>query len=154
MGSDVKSLFPSLKNIETARLARCAVLQSEIKFDNWDFQKALRYIFINGGREYISKSGLLRHCPKWKGGRVDLLAVGGDKSKDSNNWVDSWKEIFESEKKRIVAAVVEISVNVVMSTHVYTFCGNYYLQVDGGPIGLRSTASLAPLIMNCGMSIG
>ena len=34
-----------------------------------------------------------------------------------------------------------------MSTHIYTFCGKYFIQLDGGPIGLRSTASLAALIM-------
>ena len=34
-----------------------------------------------------------------------------------------------------------------MCTHIYNFCGRYHIQVDGGPIGLRSTASLAALIM-------
>ena len=43
--------------------------------------------------------------------------------------------------------VVEIAVNVVTSTHVYQFCGRYFLQKQGGPIGLTSTASLAGLIM-------
>ena len=34
-----------------------------------------------------------------------------------------------------------------MTTHMYQFCGRYFLQQNGGPIGLRSTASLASLIM-------
>ena len=34
-----------------------------------------------------------------------------------------------------------------MSTHIYTFAGKYFIQSDGGPIGLRSTACLASLIM-------
>ena len=34
-----------------------------------------------------------------------------------------------------------------MSTHVYTFQGRFFIQSDGGPIGLRCTASLASLIM-------
>ena len=34
-----------------------------------------------------------------------------------------------------------------MSTHVYTFGGKFYLQKDGGPIGLTSTACLAALVM-------
>ena len=46
-----------------------------------------------------------------------------------------------------MAVVVEILVNVVMGSHVYTFNGEFFLQVDGGPIGLRSTACLASLIM-------
>ena len=63
VGSDVVSLFPSLKDIETARLARHAVLGSKVKFENVDMQKALRYLYIVGGSELISKAGLARHCP-------------------------------------------------------------------------------------------
>ena len=46
-----------------------------------------------------------------------------------------------------MALVVETLVNLIMSTHIYTFAGKFYLQSDGGPIGLRSTACLASLIM-------
>ena len=42
---------------------------------------------------------------------------------------------------------MEVAVNLAFATHVYEFCGRYFVQVDGGPIGLRSTASLASLIM-------
>ena len=55
--------------------------------------------------------------------------------------------MFNVEKRRIVATVLEIAVTVIMSSHVYKFMGRYFLQKDGGPIGLRSTASLANLIM-------
>ena len=44
--------------------------------------------------------------------------------------------------------VIEILVNFIMVSHVYCFGGRFYLQVDGGPIGLRSTACMAALIMN------
>merc|ERR1711873_72834 len=56
-------------------------------------------------------------------------------------------EIFEADEWKILAMLVEVLVNLVMSTHVYTFNGKVYLQRDGGPIGLRSTACLAALIM-------
>ena len=42
---------------------------------------------------------------------------------------------------------MEIVVTVIMSSHVYRFCGRYFLQADGGPIGLRSTACLASMII-------
>ena len=95
----------------------------------------------------MSKSGLVRLTPKWRGKREDLITIGGDKPRENANWSDSRKEIFENEKRRIIATVVEILVNVVMSTHIYTFCGRFYLQRNSGPIGLRSTASLASLVM-------
>ena len=47
----------------------------------------------------------------------------------------------------IVALIVEIAVTVIMMSHVYTFAGKYFLQNNGGPIDLRSTACLAALMM-------
>ena len=46
----MKSLFPSLSDIETARLASKAILESEVEFENWDLQMALRYLTILGGK--------------------------------------------------------------------------------------------------------
>ena len=110
-------------------------------------KKALRYLFISGGSELVHGAGLGRFCPQWLGDRADLIAVGGDKSKEDSMWKDSTCEVFPSDLKKIVAAVIEVAVHIVMSTHIYEFCGHFYLQSDGGPIGLRSTAALAALIM-------
>ena len=71
----------------------------------------------------------------------------GSKSRNPSSWIDTKRDVHDFEKKRIVGAVLEILVNVVMSTHVYVFCGRYFLQKSGGPIGLRSTATIAALIM-------
>ena len=147
VGHDVKSLFPSLKNAESARLTRYAVLQSNVDVENFDHKMALRYIFIVGGRDLISKAKLSRHMPKWLGDREDLTAVGGRKSKSEKSWKDSDRTLWPSEKKQILATLMEIMVNVVMGTHVYYFAGKFFLQSDSGPIGLRSTACLAALIM-------
>ena len=35
----------------------------------------------------------------------------------------------------------------MFSTHVYSFGGDVYRQVDGGPIGLRSTCAIARVVM-------
>jgi len=51
------------------------------------------------------------------------------------------------EEKLIASMVVECSIVTIMSTHVYSFNGKHYLQSNGGPIGLNSTASLASIIM-------
>ena len=49
--------------------------------------------------------------------------------------------------KKIVGCVMELAVLTVMETHIYSFEGELFLQVIGGPIGLRSTAVIANLIM-------
>ena len=143
----MKSLFPSLKCIESARLTRHAVLNSDINIENFDHEMALRYIFIVGGRQLISKCGLTRLCPVWLGDRVDLITVGGKKSKSTKCWRNTNKSVFASEKKKILACLLEIMVNVIMNTHVYFFAGKFYIQRNSGPIGLRSTACLAALLM-------
>ena len=75
----------------------------------------------------LEKAGLGRLAPVWKGKSDDLISVGGKKSRDKNLWNDSKREIFESDKKRIIALLVEVLTNLVMSTHVYTFGGKYFL---------------------------
>ena len=104
-------------------------------------------MYIIGGNELISSRGLGRLAPKWKGKRGDLITIGGEKPRESSNWSDSRREIFQSDRKKIVATMVEILTNVIMSTHVYSFCGHFFVQRNGGPIGLRSTESLASLVM-------
>ena len=147
VGADVKSLFPSLKNAETARLARKAILTSKIDFQDIDYVKALRYISVVGGIQLLERSGLRRLKPEWKGSKEILLKVGGDAAKDDKNWKDFKRTIFDSEKRKILATVIEIAVKLVMGSHVYVLCGNFFLQRSGGPIGIRSTACLASLIM-------
>ena len=47
----------------------------------------------------------------------------------------------------IASRVLELATLVCMGTHAYSFCGHLYLQREGGPIGMRFTASLANLVM-------
>ena len=140
IGHDVKSLFPSLKCIESARLTRHAVMNSDINVENFDHEMALRYMYIVGGRQLINKCGLSRLCPVWLGDRADLITVGGRKSKSTKSWKNTNRSVFPSEKKRIFACLLEIMVNVIMNTHVYFFAGKFYIQRNSGPSGLRSTA--------------
>ena len=147
IGSDVVSLFPSLKNVETGRLARYALLDTEVEFENFDYLMGLRYLKIVGGDALLNRARLGRLAPRWLGKREDLTTIGGSKSKDPKSWRDTTRDIFKTDRKRIIAAVMEVLINVVMSSHVYSFAGKIFLQSDGGPIGLRSTATLASLAM-------
>ena len=99
IGADVVSLFPSLKAVEAARLARCAILNSNITFEDFDYHMALRYLSIIGGREMLEKAKLGRLAPKWKGSREDLISVGGKKSKDEKFWRDTKKDIWDVDKR-------------------------------------------------------
>ena len=54
---------------------------------------------------------------------------------------------MSQEEREIVARVLEVAVLVTMGTYVYSFCEKLFIQRSGGPIGMRSTASLANVIM-------
>ena len=41
------------------------------------------------------------------------------------------------EKRLLIAKVLKTSVLAMFRTHTYSFGGKYFLQVKGGPIGLR-----------------
>ena len=51
------------------------------------------------------------------------------------------------EKRLVIAKVLKTSILAMFKTHTYSFGGKYYLQVKGGPIGLRSTCCIARLVM-------
>ena len=57
-GFDVKSLYPSLRDIDTACLAREAIIHSNIKFEGLDYDRALAYLRIVAGPEIMRSAGL------------------------------------------------------------------------------------------------
>ena len=67
VGADVVSLYPSLRGVEAARLARHTILESDVSVENFDFGMALRYLTIVGGTDMLSKAGLARLAPIWRG---------------------------------------------------------------------------------------
>ena len=147
VGTDVEALFPSLQDVESARIAREAVLISNTSFENFNYETALKYLYIVGGPTHLREIGLAKIAPRWTGPRPDLLSVEGDSCQEENKWWFPRRVFSEEEKKQIVARVVEAAVIICMGTHVYTFCGDIFLQKEGGPIGMRFTASLANIVM-------
>ena len=92
MGTDVKALFPSLKDVECARMVRYAMLESSIKFENVDYTKALRYLRIVGGKDYMVDNGMGGIMPVWRGKKGWMITVGGEKSREEIMWRDVRRE--------------------------------------------------------------
>ena len=108
---------------------------------------ALRYLFVVGGVDLLDRTGLLKFCPKWLGKRNDLLSLSGEKTNKDIFWRDSHRSLSEKDVRKVVATVIETGIIVTMGTHIYSFNGKTYIQLKGGPIGLRLTAALANLVM-------
>ena len=147
VGTDVEALFPSLKDLESARIARDAVILSKAQFENVNFELALRYLVVTGGQCHVKECGLGALAPRWLGTRPDLLSVGGDSIGEDAKWTRVKREMSEEEKRIIISRVIETAVVVCMNTHIYRFGNNLYLQQSGGPIGMRFTAALANIVM-------
>ena len=85
VGNDVESLFPSIKDVEGARMVRCAIKKGDLNIENFDYDLALRYLRITGGKGFLHSAGLGRLEPKWRGSRDDLITLGGESTRDSKN---------------------------------------------------------------------
>ena len=147
VGNDVESLFPSIQDLEAARMVRCLIQRGDIDIKNFDHRAALCYIRLVGGKGYLSRIGLGKLEPRWKGGREDLTTLGGDKSRDLKNWRHRKIPLTEAQKRMIEARTIEIAILTSMNNHLYSFGGKVYIQTSGGPIGLRFTACLAAVLM-------
>ena len=53
----------------------------------------------------------------------------------------------EWEKEEILAQVLAITVDILFKNHLYSFGGNTFRQIKGGPIGLRATCAIARMVM-------
>ena len=94
IGTDVESLFPSLADLESAKIVRHAIKNSKIEFNNIDYKLGLRYLKIVCGNDYLKEIGLGHVIPSWRGKRQDLLSIGGELSKEDGNWIDVKRDLL------------------------------------------------------------
>ena len=147
VGSDVCSLYPSLDTVSSAAIARHAVQTSPVEIKDINYEAALVYFLLQGGEGYLRKAGLGNRIPLWLGKRKDLLRITGKSALNLDMWKFRNVGLTSVEKKVIASLVIESAVVTIMMTHVYKFSDKYYLQDNGGPIGLNSTCSLSSVVM-------
>ena len=97
-GTDVEALFPSLKDVESARIVREAVMKTEAYIENFNCKAALKYLSIVGGPAHLKECGLGHLAPRWTGPRPDLLTVGGESGHSEENGFFQEKTSLESKR--------------------------------------------------------
>ena len=65
-----------LRNEETARMARIGILQSKVKFEDIDYNKAFRYLTVVGGSKLLDRAGILKLKPRWRGKQSEVKRQG------------------------------------------------------------------------------
>ena len=152
IGSDVSALYPNLDAEQVAEIVYKAVRDSKIKWENIDYLEATRYIALNWDNIRCRTSTLRRVLPRRRhtgGSRPGMTGAGpaGPDRGDQEQWIFPKVRLTTSEKKEIIAQVVKIITLTMFNTHMYKFGGKVFNQSKGGPIGLRSTCSVARLVM-------
>ena len=65
-GADVEGLYPNLSDIEVAQICFEAIMNSNIKFEDIDYQKAGKYVAKHPTEDEQKKSQLSRVLPRQK----------------------------------------------------------------------------------------
>ena len=161
LGSDVKSLFPSMTRDNTAKAVRKQAEKSNIKWQNIDSKWLRLYIHLN--RHLCSNLEPVKHLlPTRRKGRrgaepglgsfectrryiTDEYLKEGKMVKSFWVWPD--KEPTEAEMKILMAIMLEVSIKFFYDNFVYSFGGKNFVQSSGGPIGARLTMAMSRLVM-------
>ena len=152
IGSDVVSLYPNLKIQQLMGEVRKAVQESVVTWEEIDYLEAARYVALNWSEEKCRNSPLGRILPRRRkkgGSRPGLTGAGpqGAARGDQEQWQFPRVRLRKDEKRLLVATVIELATEAMFSNHFYGFGGLKFRQMEGGPIGLRGTCTIARLIM-------
>ena len=71
----------------------------------------------------------------------------GEEVERESKWGRVRGELTKKDKRKIIGKVVEIAVKTLMRNHTYQFEGKYYIQKEGGSIGMAATGVIARLRM-------
>ena len=148
LGSDVKSLFPSLTAVQTGKCVRKQFEKSSISWQNIDWELVTLYVKLN--ENYWRKEDLAdikKYLPVRKSniGRPPSIGTIGVQSR--YRWPGSLELINRKHKKKLLALAMEYAVYFFFKNFTYTFGGEVFVQLDGGPIGARLTMAVARLVM-------
>ena len=146
------ALYPNLDTKQAAMLVFKAIMETDMKWEQIDYLEAVRYIALNWSEVKCRTSKLRRVLPVrrgTRGSRPGMTGAGpsGPGTGDTEQWIFPKVKLTGMEKKCIIATVAEIMTDAMFRTHIYTFGGEMYRQEGGGPIGFRSTCSVARLVM-------
>jgi hypothetical protein len=156
---DEEALYPECKKKQRSEIIEKAIKESEIVFEDVEWQEAGRYIAINCTEEEIEQSGLEELVPRRttvRGRKPKMVYLDTEeaerKGPDGKKVkVPKWEKVRdprnEDEKKKIMTKVMKIAVLILMGSHVYRFNGKVYKQEDGGSMGLEATQGIARNVM-------
>ena len=151
-GADVVGLYPACTAKHSGLVAKKVILKSSMKFEGVNYREAARYCAMMYDKFEIRANGIERVVPirRHKKGSKPGVTGCGPMSKHKNDeelWLFPNMEPTELEKRRLLACCTEIGIRKAFSSHLYKFAGRTFLQLDGGPIGVRLAGAVARVVM-------
>ena len=133
-----------------AEVIRQRVIDSKVKFTNIDWRWALIYLAHTLAPKDIVDQKLQQIIPKRLGKKVKgvILTV------DQDSKVERWRyptepgKLDDTQKQRIMGAVIGVMVRTVFTTHFYEFDGKIYHQEKGGPTELRPSGPCSRILLD------
>ena len=115
-------------------------------FDGVDYSLVGRTIAMLKTDEEIRKLGIARWCPKrrfTKGRRPGMK----DATDRNRRWIGGEIPVSAHDKKYLIAVMIAEIVKLCFQCHIYEYGGEWYIQYEGGPIGLRLSGAVANIVM-------
>ena len=152
---DVVGLYPNLSITEAAAEVGRAVEESSIEFKNVDMEWVVKTIAMGSTETELVEWGIIDLIPKRRyvgGSRPGLSSdeafVSKSEYKEEKSKWDMVKRLFSNEeRKKLLGKMFQIGVRECFRNHVYKFNRKYYVQREGGAIGLRLTGVVAEISM-------
>ena len=145
-GSDVVGLYPNLDGTCVANIAAKCIMKTKVMFDAIDYTFLIMYLMLIIGRVQLIKLGLGQCLPtKRTKDKSNSLLLASNRNKE--NWDFTRVQMNQTQKKKMLATLIQIMIILMMKTTCYRFGGRIYRQRNGLGIGLRGSAALARLVM-------
>ena len=154
LGCDAVALFPSLQPTKCAKIVGDELISSDLKIEDVDYQVLAKYVAMSWNVGQIRCRDLHRIIPTRRskfgprpGVKSQEAKEPGDRIEEHSQWIFNKKELSDHEKRQILGAAVEIAISASFKLHIYSFGGQVYKQLSGGPIGSRLTMAVSKVIM-------
>ena len=151
MSLDAEALYPSLQIQDVAKMCAERVANSNLEFQGVNWKWAAIYAALAFPELEILRQGLADVVPRRKaksGGEPTVLTVTTDDKKCRWKFHKAPETYNEEEKRRVMAKVIEGMILGTFNNHVYKWETKIFRQLQGGPIGLRATGSVARMVMD------
>ena len=156
---DVRELYPSLDQDGAAEVVAQLVLETDVNITSVNWRSIQVFLASNNTPDELKAQGLLDIVPdrlsvmgRRPGPTTPELSMKIPQDMDETP-VSKWKptdttSLTNIQKKLLLSRAVKTAVKTIFRHHVYQFDGVYYIQLAGGPIGLRLTSVVAQIVMD------